>query len=216
MTKPQILIISSILVLPFNLFVFGTASTNYGAGIVFLLGCIFYWLYILLTVLLLKKDDFLNFSKMLSSNHAFQYARLLKTAAFLPAIGAFFVGFLPNFGHITLKIGLIILGVSVINGTIEEIYWRGLYLKVFRQNRYFILIVSPLLFALMHGSFLAIEGIIYEGGALALVGGALFMGLLWSYVSFRSDRIDYCIAGHVFVNIFAFTGLFVENNIRFF
>jgi hypothetical protein len=216
MTKPQILIISSILVLPFNLFVFGTASTNYGAGIVFLLGCIFYWLYILLTVLLLKKDDFLNFSKMLSSNHAFQYARLLKTAAFLPAIGAFFVGFLPNFGHITLKTGLIILGVSVINGTIEEIYWRGLYLKVFRQNRYFILIVSPLLFALMHGSFLAIEGIIYEGGALALVGGALFMGLLWSYVSFRSDRIDYCIAGHVFVNIFAFTGLFVENNIRFF
>ncbi len=160
MTKRQILIISSILVLPFNLFVFGTALANYGAGCVFLFGCVFYWLYISLVLLLLKKDDFYNFSKMLSPNPEFHYAGLLKIAAFLPAIGTFFVGFLPNFRNVSLKTGLIILGISVINGTIEEIYWRGLYLKVLRQNRYFILIVSPLLFALMHGSFLAIKGII--------------------------------------------------------
>jgi hypothetical protein len=90
MNKPQILIISSILVLPFNLFVFGTASANYGAGIVFLLGCIFYWLYISLVVLLLKKDNFYNFSKMPSSNAKFQYAGLLKTTAFTTSYRCFF------------------------------------------------------------------------------------------------------------------------------
>jgi hypothetical protein len=108
------------------------------------------------------------------------------------------------------------LSISIVNGTIEEIYWRGLYLRVFKENHYFILIVSPLLFALMHGSFLAIKGMAYHGGVSALVGGALFMGLLWSFVSFKLNSIRYCIVGHVLVNVFAFTGLFVENNLQFF
>jgi hypothetical protein len=164
----------------------------------------------------LDKDNSHRFRKIVSSNAEFHYAGLFKTAAFLPAVGAFFVGFLPNIKHLTLKTGLIILGISIVNGTIEEIYWRGLYLKVFKENPRFILIVSPLLFAFMHCSFLAIKGITYQGDVLALVGGALFMGLLWSYVSFKLNSIRYCIAGHIIVNVFAFTGLFVENDIRFF
>jgi membrane protease YdiL (CAAX protease family) len=122
---------------------------------------------------------------------------------------------LPNIGSLTLTTGLIILVLSIINGTIEEIYWRGLYLRKYKEKPYIILIVSTLLFALMHLSFLAIEGMTYKGGVFALVGGALVMGLLWSYISLKLNTIRYCIAGHIFVNIFAFTGLFVENDLQF-
>jgi membrane protease YdiL (CAAX protease family) len=115
-----------------------------------------------------------------------------------------------------LKTGLIILAVSIFNGSIEEVYWRGLYIKIFKENRYLILIVSPLLFALMHGSFLAIKGVTYQGGIFALIGGALFMGVLWSYVSLKLESLRYGIAGHILVNVLAFTGLFAENDFRFF
>ncbi len=216
MPRNPILIISSVLILPFNLFIFGTVSANLGTRSGFILGCIFYWLYISLVALLLNKDDFYCFKKIFSSTAKFHYARLFKIAAFLPAIGAFFVVFLPNIESLTLKTGLIILGISIVNGIVEEIYWRGLYLGGYKENRYIILVVSPLLFALMHSSFLAIAGMTYQGGVFALVGGAFLMGLLWSYVSFKLDTIRYCIASHIFVNLFAFTGLFVENGLQFF
>ncbi len=168
-----------------------------------------------LVVLLLKKDDFHCFKRMVSSDGEFRYARLFKIAAFLPAIGAFFAAFLPNVESLALTTGLIIVVISIINGTLEEIYWRGLYLREHKGNRYLILIVSPLLFSLIHISFLTIKGMTYQGGVFALVGGALLMGLLWSYVSFKLNDIRYCIVGHVLVNIFAFTGLFVENGLQF-
>ena len=216
MPKNWILITSSVLVLPFNLFIFSIASANFRAGSVFLLGCILYWLYISLIILLLHKEDSPSLMKMVSPNAESRYAVILKAAVFLPAIGAFFVVFLPNIESVNLKTGLIILGISIVNGTIEEVYWRGLYIKIFKENRYLILIVSPLLFTLMHGSFLAIKGVTYHGGISALVGGALFMGFLWSYVSLKLNSIRYCIAAHILVNILAFTGLFVENNFKFF
>ena len=216
MTKNPILIISSILVLPFNLLICGIASANLGARNGFILGCVFYWLYVSLIVLLLNKGDFYRFRKIFSSSDKFQHAGLLKIAVFLPPIGVFFALFMPNIENLTLKTGLIILGLAIINGTVEEIYWRGLYLKSCQENPYIILVVSPLLFALMHFSFLAVSGINYPGGGLALVGGAFLMGLLWSYVSFKLNTIRYCIASHIFVNVFAFTGLFVKNGLQFF
>jgi hypothetical protein len=216
MAKNRLLIISSVLVLPFNLFIFGIASANLGARGGFFSGCIFYWMYVSLFVLLLNKDDFHYFKKIVSSDAEIHYSRLFKTAAFLPAVGAFWVAFFPNIKSLTLKTGLVILVVSIVNGTLEEIYWRGLYLRKYRENLYALLIVSPLLFALMHLSFLAIRGMTYQGGAFALIGGALLMGLLWSYVSFKLNTIRHCIAGHIVVNIFAFTGLFVENGLQLF
>jgi membrane protease YdiL (CAAX protease family) len=139
----------------------------------------------------------------------------VQTCGFFTSGRLFFVAFLPNIEILNLKTGLIILGISIINGTVEEVYWRGLYLREYKENRFILLIVSPLLFASMHSSFLLIKGMNYQGGVFALVGGAFLMGLLWSYVSFRLNNIRYCIAGHIFVNIFAFTGLFVENGLQF-
>jgi len=68
MAKNWLLIISSVLVLPFNFFIFGTASAKFGAGGGFFLGCIFYWIYVSLFVLLLNEDDFHYFRKIDSPN----------------------------------------------------------------------------------------------------------------------------------------------------
>ncbi|MCK5065185.1 MAG: CPBP family intramembrane metalloprotease, partial [Candidatus Fermentibacteraceae bacterium] len=90
--------------------------------------------------------------------------------------------------------------------------WRGLYLKEFGNNIVIGLYLSTLLFGVWHFSLWFVEGIEYSGGLLALVGGAYLMGLLWSYSSRKIGNIRMCIVGHVFVNVFAFTGLFVDNS----
>jgi hypothetical protein len=89
MTKNRFLIISSVLILPLNLYILGIASANLGARGGFFVGCIFYWMYISLVILLLSKDDFYCFKIIASPNDKFHYAPLFKIAAFLPAAGAF-------------------------------------------------------------------------------------------------------------------------------
>ena len=96
----------------------------------------------------------------------------------------------------------------------EEIYWRGLYLKEYGDNLFVGVLLSTFLFTLWHISLWHIKGLTYQGGLIALVGGAYIMGILWCFISRKVQNISYCLIAHVFVNIFVFTGLFVQNSIR--
>ena len=118
---------------------------------------------------------------------------------------------MPNTLNITMINFIIIIFVSIINGVIEELYWRGIYLKEFENNIFIGLFLSSILFGTWHISLWYLKGIIYHGGFMSLVGGAFLMGLLWSFSSRKLKNINYCICVHILVNIFAFTGLFVEN-----
>jgi membrane protease YdiL (CAAX protease family) len=101
--------------------------------------------------------------------------------------------------------------LAIINGVIEEIYWRGLYLKEFHHNIWLGFFLSSLLFAMWHISLWFARGIKYQSGMPALVGAALMMGFLWSFVARKAKNINTCITAHCFVDVFAFTCLFVGN-----
>ena len=85
-------------------------------------------------------------------------------------------------------------------------------LKEFENSFFFGFVVSSVLFGMWHISLWYLKGITYHGGFAALVGGAFAMGLLWSYSARKLKNITLCIYAHILVNIFAFTGLFVDNN----
>jgi membrane protease YdiL (CAAX protease family) len=101
--------------------------------------------------------------------------------------------------------------MAVINGFVEEFFWRGMYLLQFRKSVVIGMVVAPLLFAAYHIALWYVKGITYQGGIFALVGGAYVMGLLWSWVSRKTGTIFSVTIAHILVNVFAFTGLFVEN-----
>jgi membrane protease YdiL (CAAX protease family) len=101
--------------------------------------------------------------------------------------------------------------MAVLNGSIEEFYWRGLYLLEYRDNVPIGFFLSTLLFGAWHFSVWSARGIVYKDGIVALIGGAYVMGLLWAWVARSQGNIRAVVFAHVLVNLFAFTSLFVDN-----
>ena len=207
-----ILLISSFIVFPFTLVVFRMATTILGPKWGYLFGFGVYWAYALSITWILTTKEKRYLSSILRTNSKIKYRLLFNAAALLPVPGVFFISFLPNASHLSLQTGILVLVVAILNGLIEEIYWRGLYLKEYGSSLLIGFILSTLLFTTWHFSLWYAKGIEYQGGLLALVGGAFIMGLLWSFISRKVKSIKICIIAHIIVNIFAFTGLFVENS----
>ena len=128
----------------------------------------------------------------------------------MPTIGVFFVQFLPNINLLTIGIIVLVLVNAIFNGIIEEFFWRGLYLLEFKQNIWIGLWLSTFLFGAWHVALYSIQDISY-GGFSALVVGSALMGLLWGFCSRKLDNISFPIIAHIMVNVFAFTGLYIEN-----
>ena len=202
---------SSVIVLPFTYLVFQIFPAFLGPKWGYITGFLAYWLYAALIALLSGGLIRRNLKHLFSFTSQGIKVQIIHGAAFIPVAGVFFISFLPNVAHLTATAALLLFGMAVINGIVEEYYWRGLYLLEFSKNRWVGYVISPILFGAYHVSLWFIKGITYQGGFMALVGGAYIMGLLWTWVARKTGNIRSCTVAHIMVNIFAFTGLFVDN-----
>ncbi len=201
------LVLSALAILPFMFVVFKLTTSLYGIKQGYFAGFIIYWAYCaLFSIILLKKGQFI---KIFSPKYSFENGAYI-VLTFLPVAGVFFVKFLPNIHLIDASITILVLINSVINGFIEELYWRGLFLVIFKKNNSVGLWLASFLFAAWHISLYSISEISF-GGFFALVGGAFLLGVLWSYCSRKLDSIIFSLIAHILLNIFAFTGLYLEN-----
>ncbi|MBU5593307.1 CPBP family intramembrane metalloprotease [Clostridium sp. MSJ-4] len=131
--------------------------------------------------------------------------------AFLPCLATFFVvfkGTAPKAGFGVIFIALIF---GLINGTIEEVFWRETFNKVFNNNVYLSYIYPYVFFGIWHISLYFAKGMAYQGGFLSLVGGTFFMGILWGWIAYKTKSIKVVTLAHIITNFFAFTGLIFEN-----
>jgi membrane protease YdiL (CAAX protease family) len=204
------LIISSILAFPFTLGIFQFIPADIDKRIIFIGAMCIYWIFVGTSILLVINGRLRSLSSVFQAKLT-NTNLLIKILPFLPAFGVLFISFLPNVIHISAFNFILIVLVSLVNGFIEEVYWRGLYLQKFADNFLIGFVVSSILFGAWHISLWYLDGITYHDGFLSLIGGALAMGFLWSYVSRKLKSIRLCIYAHILVNILAFTGLFVEN-----
>ncbi len=136
---------------------------------------------------------------------------LWSVLCFLPAIGAFTAAFLVAQPFLGGWLYLILGAAALVNGSVEEFYWRGGYVSRFGQSKVYAFLLPTLLFGLWHISVYVAYGINYQGGFWPLVGGAFFMGLLWGYTAFRQQGILVTSLAHVLTNFFAFSNLLVQN-----
>ncbi|PKM96456.1 MAG: hypothetical protein CVU84_01725 [Firmicutes bacterium HGW-Firmicutes-1] len=131
--------------------------------------------------------------------------------AFIPCIAIFFVAFIKVAPQTTIQILFVSLFCALINGTIEELFWRGVFNKIFKDKIFFAYIFPAIFFGVWHiGLFLA-RGINYQGGFIALVGGATFMGWLWGWIAYKTKSIKITTTAHIISNFLAFTTLIYEN-----
>lgn len=131
--------------------------------------------------------------------------------AFMPSIATFFAVF-KNFAAMAgVKALTITLLYALVNGTIEEMIWRGVFNKVFKNNIFLAYIYPTIFFGIWHIALYFAKGVVYQGGFAALVGGSFFMGLLWGWVAYKTKSIKIVTIAHIITNFFAFTGFIFKN-----
>jgi membrane protease YdiL (CAAX protease family) len=209
--KQRTLLVSSLILLPYTFGLFQLTTLALGPKWGYVTGFLGYWAYCLLTAWLLSGSDWNYFKAMWNQPQNNKYATWIGLAAFIPALGVFFVSFLPNVAKLTLSAGALLVGMVLLNGFIEEVYWRGLYLLEYPDNSRIGFSLAWALFGAWHVSLWFARGMIYKDGFIALVGGAYGLGLLWTWVARSNRNLRTVVPAHILVNLFAFTALFVDN-----
>jgi membrane protease YdiL (CAAX protease family) len=98
---------------------------------------------------------------------------------------------------------LISIGLAIVDGTLEEVLWRGTYLVVFRDNPWLALIYPSIGFAIWHfapQSIIPFEG---QGGKFSLVIAVGFLGLLWAWVANSTGVIVWTVIAHILIDFSA-------------
>ena len=209
-SNKSILLLSSVLVMPVMSLVFISLTRVFGPKTGYFTGFVVYWIYCIIFFILLMKNRAGQISGIFRIHLKTRKNILVSILAFLPVFGVFYIQFLPVISSITTAVFILVLVNAILNGIIEEMYWRGLYLVEYKSNVYIGLWLSVFLFGAWHISMYLIEDI-YFGGFGPLVGGSLLMGLLWSFCSRFLNSIIMPTIAHILVNFFAFTGLYIEN-----
>ena len=113
----------------------------------------------------------------------------------LPVAGAFATVLLPVLPRATLGVIALAWLIAVVNATVEELFWRGVYIRLFPGRLIAGWLYPAALFALWHVSPTSIRG-----SAAMLVGGAAYLGLVYGWVAYRTGTIRYTIPAHILLN----------------
>lgn len=169
----------------------------------------FYWLFFCLPVIgwhALTGNDGRLFSERLAWRDWWIIPLLLVQVG-LVAIATF----VPNTAILSQGGMYLALLIAAINGPLEEMAWRGGFLGTFRDSPRLGFWLGWSLFTLWHVPLAMSHGIVFDGGALTLIGGAAGLGLLWTWVAWRTGSVFYVSLAHGLTNVFAFWVLFDRN-----
>lgn len=210
MNRSQIaLVLHAVILTVAMLFVVPALTRGLGGQIGYLAVLAVYWLGFCLPVIAMhvwKRHDGRLFSE-----------RLAWRDWWIPGLLVIQVGvvgmaaLVPHTSLLTTHGAMLAAAVSLINGPLEETAWRGGFMTVFRDRPRLGFWLGWVLFTAWHGPLLFSHGIVFEGGWVALVGGAAGLGLLWSAIAWRTGSVFWVSIAHVLTNVLTFWVLFNGN-----
>lgn len=101
---------------------------------------------------------------------------------------------------------MLAIAAAVINGPIEELYWRGAWARVFAGNRA-MQALGLALFAGWHVPLALHAGLPFPGGVWGLTAGALAAGAFWAWLV-RRYGLGWAMLSHALTNAILFAPLF--------
>jgi membrane protease YdiL (CAAX protease family) len=122
------------------------------------------------------------------------------------------VAVVPNTSLLTTHGAMLAAAIGLINGSLEETAWRGGFMTRFADRPRLGFWLGWLLFTAWHIPLALSHGIAFDGGWLALVGGAAGLGLLWSWIAWRTGSVFWVTIAHVLTNALTFWVLFDRNS----
>jgi uncharacterized protein len=94
------------------------------------------------------------------------------------------------------------LPVALVNGTLEEVLWRGAFARAFPTSLVLGYLWPAIGFGFWHLAPLAADFGAYGASDVALViGGGVLFGLCWGWVAYRTGSIRATVVSHVLVNL---------------
>jgi membrane protease YdiL (CAAX protease family) len=121
------------------------------------------------------------------------------------------LAFVPNTALLTTHAAMLAGLVGIINAPLEETAWRGGFMTRFATRPGLGFGLGWLLYTAWHLPLLLSHGITFDGGWIALVGGAAVLGLLWSWIAWRTGSVFWVSIAHALTNMVTFWVLFDHN-----
>lgn len=112
-----------------------------------------------------------------------------------PVAGGFATVLLPDLPRATVAVVALAWVIAIVNASLEELLWRGVYVRLFPDRLVAGWLYPAALFALWHLSPTSIRG-----SAVVLVTGAAYLGLVYGWVAYRTGTIRHTIPAHILLN----------------
>ena len=121
-----------------------------------------------------------------------------------PLVFVYLYAFLPLIRKESFEIIILSLLLSTVNATFEEVLWRAVYFKIFKQQKYLGIVASSVGFAIWHYAPQVVFTNSNPGGAHSFVIFAFILGLAYSFVVWKQQSIFWVTIAHI---LFDFGGL---------
>ncbi len=185
--------------------VFQRSARRWGQGRGYLLGFLFYWIVwcLIAPLLLVGPQQLIDLFRDVP-NRLGDPAWLGFICLVLPVIGGYVYFFPAARRGATRSIILASLAHALINGVLEEVLWRGVYVSIFPGQWLPGVIYPAIGFGLWH---LAPQSIVPHtggGGKFGFAFSAIFLGLAFGWVAMSTGTILWVSLSHVLMD---FAGL---------
>jgi uncharacterized protein len=191
-----------------TIMVFNFFGKHFGSRSGYILGLLFYWIFwcAALPMLIMNPSEIKSLYSLNAS--FFNESKFINVICLiLPVVLAYGYAFPRRFKKITIKIIVLSLLLAIINATMEELFWRGLFLKLFGSDKWIYVFYSSFGFAVWH---FVPQNLIPEremGGQVTFAAFAFVLGVLLSLVSYNTNSILLVTLCHI---LFDFSGFGVR------
>jgi uncharacterized protein len=200
-TRQKVLLALPILVLATTYPAYQLFVGAWGDKIGYLAGFLFYWLFwcLLIPLWVLGRaglNDLFRRVVQPFGSPAWLGLLLLIWPLLLAALAVLPV----KLSQATLIIVVASAALALVNATLEELLWRGAYIKAFPTSAVWGWLYPSVGFAIWHLAPQSIHGNPMPGGAATFLLGALVIGLSYGWVAWRTGSIRWTVASHVLMN----------------
>jgi membrane protease YdiL (CAAX protease family) len=200
-TRTFVLIIPLLLTLSCG-FVFWLCSLYFSKPAAHIMGFLFYWMFWCVLVPL-QTVGWEGIKGMFSACKPHWNVAVILCLV-LPLVLAYSYAFPRALSNASPVIVVVSLIMAIVNATLEEVLWRGVYIKCFNDNKWIAIVYASAGFAIWHYC----PQIIYRnpnpGGAHSFVAFAFILGLLYAFAAYKQQSIFWVTISHV---LFDFSGL---------
>jgi uncharacterized protein len=126
----------------------------------------------------------------------------------IPIAIAVAVGAAEVWPHATLAVVAWTEPIALVDGTLEEVLWRGTFVRTFPSSLVLGYLWPAIGFGCWHLAPLAADvGAYGARDVAAFIGGGVLFGLCWGWVAYRTGSIRQTVVSHVLVNLGLMSGV---------